>query len=174
MRISFHVPGNVYDETVEQLVQDSSVLAALDGWRYEGGNMYNYIAMELVDQSVVGGTIRAAWMPDRGLEVVTDFWVPDTLHPSYINQLSDETIGQLGDGIGEGGFKISLGGHELVLVADIDNKPTVELVYDGVRVPSPSKIARAARDGNIRLLEDALASGEAIDSTLPGNSGLQL
>src|SRR5262245_47937015 len=100
MRISVHVPGYVYDEREELPVQDSSghvfdegeelpvrdpsVLSALDGWQYEGGNMYNYIDMELVDQAVVGGTIRATWTADRGLEVVTDYWAPDTLAPSYI------------------------------------------------------------------------------------------
>src|SRR5262249_230868 len=194
MRISFHVPGYVYDdkteepdqdssvhvsgycydEKAEQPIQDSSVLSALDDWRYEGGNMYNYIGMELVDQGVVGGTIRATWTPDHGLEVVTDYWAPDTLHPSYINQLRDETRGQLSDGIGECGFEITLDGRKLVLVADTDTAPDVEQVYDGKPVPMPSKIAQAARDGNIPLLADAIASGKPIDSTIQGYSGLHL
>jgi hypothetical protein len=190
MRISVHVPGYVYDEREELPVQgssghvfdegeelpvrDPSVLSALDGWQYEGGNMYNYIDMELVDQAVVGGTIRATWTADRGLEVVTDYWAPDTLAPSYIDKLRDETLAQLSDGIGEGGFEVTLGGRELVLVADTDQTVDVELVDDGKPVPMPSKVARAARDGDMALLNDALASGEAIDSLIQGESGLHL
>jgi hypothetical protein len=174
MRVSIRVPGYVYDEKTEQRVENSAVLSTLDGWRYDAGSVYNYLDMELVDQGVVGGTIRATWTPDRGLEIVTDYWAPDTLQPSYINQLRDATVGQLSDGIGEGGFEITHDGRELVIVADTDEAPAVEQVYDGKPVPVPSRIARAARDGNIPLLEDAIASGEAIDSEIQGYSGLHL
>lgn len=173
MRISFRVPGYLYDDT-DQPVVNSSILSALDGWQYEGGNMYNYIDMDLADQAVVGGTIRATWTPDRGLEVVTDYWAPDTLHPSYISRLRAETAGQLSDGIGEEGFEITLDGRNLVLVADTDTAPVVEQVYDGKPVSMPSRTARAARDGNMPLLEEAIASGELIDATIQGYSGLHL
>jgi hypothetical protein len=191
MRISFRVPGYVYDENVEEPdqqrssfyvydenadrpIQDPSILSALDGWQYEGGNIYNYIDMELVDHGVIGGTIRATWTPDRGLEVVTDYWAPDSLDPSYIDRLRAETLGQLSDGIGEGGFEIAPEGRQLVLVAHTDQAPDVEQVYDGKPVPMPSKIAQAARDGNVAMLSDALASDEAIDSTIQAYSGLHL
>src|SRR5262245_49515104 len=120
MRISFHVPGHVYDENLEQPFQDSYVISTLDGWSYEGDNMYNYIDMELVDKGIVGGTIRATWTPDQGLEVITDFWAPDTLHSSYIDRLREEVAGQLSDGIGEGGFEITIDGQKIVIVADTD------------------------------------------------------
>jgi hypothetical protein len=194
MRISFHVPGYVYevnmaeseqdtsvcsvgsvnDENIEEPIEDISVLSALDGWRYEGGNMYNYIDMELVDQGVAGGIIRAIWTPERGLEVVIDYWAPDTLSASYINQLRDDTRGQLSDGIGECGFEIMLDCRDYVLVAGTDKAPEVEIVYDGKPIPTPSRIAQAARDGNTLLLEDAIASGDAIDSRIQESTGLHL
>jgi hypothetical protein len=174
MRISFRVPGYIYDKWTDQSIRDSVVLSTLDGWRYDGGNMYNYISSELAEQGIVGGDIRASWTSDRGLEVVTDYWMPDASHTSYINQLRDETIGQLSDGIGEGGFEITLDGQDVLLVADTDKAPDIERLYDGKPLPILSKIAVAARDGNIPLLEDAIDAGEPIDSTIQGRSGLHL
>jgi ankyrin repeat protein len=136
--------------------------------------MYNYLDMDLVDQGVVGGDIRITWEPGQGLEIVTDYWAPDTLQRSYINKLRDETRGQLSDGIGESGFQVSVGKREYVLRADTDEAPKVEVLYDGKPVPMPSTIARAARDGNMPLLEAAIASREAIDSRIQGYSGLHL
>ena len=166
--------GYAYDGETDEVVLDSSVVSALDRWQYEKGSMYDYIDMDLVDQAVVGGTIRATWTPDRELEIVTDYWAPDDLPPAYIKRLRDETRGQLSDGIGEGGFEIEQGGRRLVLVADMSEELSVERVYDGRPVPTPSTIARAARDGNMALLQEALASGEPIDSVIQGYSGLHL
>ncbi len=174
MRISFYVPGYAYSVKTERLVRNSSALSLLDGWKYGGGNMYDYLDVELVDQGVIGGTIRTSWTPDKGLEVVTDYWVPDSLRPLFIDRLRDETVAQLSDGIGEGGFEINLQGQEFILVADTDKQPELEQVYDGKPVPVPSKVARAARDGNVALLREAVDSGEAIDSTIQGLTGLQL
>src|SRR5437867_145769 len=85
MRISFRVPGYVYD-TNDQVVENPAGLSTLDGWRYDEGCIYNYIDMELVDQGVLGGTIRATWRPDHGLEIVTEYWALDALEP-YPSQL---------------------------------------------------------------------------------------
>ncbi len=174
MRISFHLPGYLFEEMTDPAVEDSLVLRALDGWQYEGGNLYNYVDMELVDQGVVGGTVRASWAPDRGLRVVVDYWTPDSFLPSSVSRLRDDTLGQLSDGIGAGGFEVTANGRSLVLVADTDEAPEVEQAYDGKPVPTPSAIARAARDGDISLLKEAIATGEAIDSTIQGYSGLHL
>jgi hypothetical protein len=174
MRISFRLPGYVYDEQTDQVVTDPSALSALNGWHYDEDCIYNYLGMELVDQGVVGGIIRLTWMSERGLEVITDFWAPDSLQSSAIKQLRDQTAGQLSDGIGEGGFEIALKGRKMVIVADTDRPLDVEQVYDGKPIPKVSRIAQTARDGNIPLLEDAIASGEAIDSEIQGYSGLHL
>jgi hypothetical protein len=174
MRISFQVPGYIYDKNTDQLVEDPAGLSTFDGWRYDGDSMYDYLDMELVDQGVTGGFIRVIWTPDRGLEIVTDYWAPDTLQPSYVNQLRDETIGQLSDGMGEGGFQVTLNGRAFVIVADTDGAPVVEQAHDGKPVPMPSRIAQAARDGNTPLLVESIGSGEAIDSKIQGYSGLHL
>jgi hypothetical protein len=173
MRISFRVSGHVFD-TNAQAVENPAVLSTLGGWCYEEACIYNYVDMELVDQGVIGGTIRAAWNPGRGLEIVTDYWAPDTLDQAYINQLRDETLGQLSDGIGHGGFELTLEGKVCFLVAETRLTPDAEIVYDGKPVPIPSRIARAGRDGDIGLLQEAIASGEAIDATIQGYSGLHL
>lgn len=174
MRISFHVPGRVYEKDSERSVQDMSALLSLDSWRYESGNMYDYIDMRLVDEGVTGGIIRAAWIADRGLEIVIDYWAPDTLSHSHVDQLRDETAGQLSDGLGAGGFEATIGDRKLVLMPDTDKASRMEVVRDGKPVPMPSKIAQAARDGDMPLLEKSLASGEAIDSRIQGYSGLHL
>ncbi len=174
MRVSFCVPGCVYTAKSEEVVQISSELSLIDGWQYELAKICDFMDMQLVDQGVVGGTIRARWTPGKGLEVVTDYWMPDSLPASFIDLLRDETLAQLSDGIGEGGFEILLHGREYILVADTDGQPEMERVYDGKSVPAPSRIARSARDGDIALLEDAIDSGEAIDATIQGLTGLQL
>src|SRR5215469_16666423 len=193
MRISFHVPGYVYtrgterndgsshvhgskfsDKEMELIVEDDSTLSALSGWCYRGSAMYNYLDMELIDQGIVGGIIRVAWTAGSGLEIIIDYWAPDTLHHSYISRLRDETIGQLSDGIGECGFEVLLDERKLLLVADTDATVDVEQVYDGKPIPMPSRVARAARDGDMALLNEALASGEPIDSLIQGYSGLHL
>jgi hypothetical protein len=194
MRVSFRVPGYLYEESsnetdsdesvhgrqniadswAQQPVADQSVLSALDGSYYGADNMYNYLDMDLIDRGVVEGKIRAVWTAERGLEVIIDYWAPDTLPASSINKLREATRGQLSDGIGEVGFQIAIGGRNFVLVADTSRAPAVELEEDGKLVPAPSRIARAARDGDIRQVEQAIAYGEAIDSTIQGYSGLHL
>jgi hypothetical protein len=174
MRISFRVPANVYDRETEQPLTDQATLSALDGWRYEGGSTCNYLDMELVDQAITGGTIRAAWTALRGLEVIIDYWAPDSLPPSSVNHLRDQSLGQLSDGIGEGGFEVTLDRQQMLIVANTDKTPEVERVYDGKPIVMPSRIARAAHDGNMPLLEAALVSGEPIDSEIQGYSALHL
>jgi hypothetical protein len=174
MRISIRVPAYVYDWNTEQLIANTAILSTLDGWRVEAGCIYDHLDMKLVDEGVIGGTIQSRWTPDRGLEIVTDYWAPDTLAHSYIDKLRDETVVQLSDGIGEGGFAFTLDGRELVLAADTGETPEVELLYDGRPVSMPSRIARSARDGNIPLLKEALDSGEEIDSTIQRYTGLAL
>jgi hypothetical protein len=174
MRIAIRLPGYVSDAKTEQPVEDDFVLSSLDGWCYDGGNTYNYLSMDLVDHGIVGGIIRMTCAPNHRLEIVVDYWAPDILEPSCINQLRDETVGQLSDGIGEAGFAVALGGRECIIVPEVDKAPDVEIVHDGKPVPIPSRIARAARDGNMALLQEAVASGEEIDSLIQGMSGLHL
>src|SRR5262249_42553404 len=109
-----------------------------------------------------------------GIHIVIEYWAPDILPSPQLGALTDYTAGQMSDGIGEGGFEIIVGGRELVLVPDKDQPPKVEEVQDGVKVPMPSRIARAARDGDLHALNRAIALGDAIDSLLQGYSGLHL
>src|SRR5262249_19103999 len=102
MRISMHFRGYVYDKNTGNVVVDPAILSSLVGWRYEGDSLYNYLGTKLVDLGVVGGTIRVTWEPERGLDIIIDYWAPDTLQQSDIDQLREDTDSQLADGIGEG------------------------------------------------------------------------
>jgi hypothetical protein len=174
MRVSVSLLASVYDKNTEEALVNPAILSAIDGWRYEEDLLYNYLDMELVDLGVVGGEIKAVWRPSIGLEVVVDYWAPATVPNAQVDALRDYTAGQLSDGIGEGGFEITVGGRDLLLLPHTDRPPNVQIIQDGVQVPLPSRIARAARDGDLRALSSAITAGESVDSLLQGYSGLHL
>jgi hypothetical protein len=174
MRISFHVAGYVCVRNGNQTVVDPAILEMVNGWQYTADSLYNYLDAELVDQGIVGGAISATWAPRRGVEIVIDYWVPDSLSEVYVNKLRDQTVIQLSDGIGEGGFDVELGGNEFILIVDLNDALKTRRMYDGTSVSTPSGIARAARDGNMGWLLEAITRGESVDATIQGNSGLHL
>src|SRR5262249_50327356 len=93
---------------------------------------------------------------------------------SQIDTLKDDTKAQLSDGIGEDGFEVFASGSRFILMSNIEKPISVEKVVDGVVVPLPSRIARAARDGDLQALNSAIAAGDDIDGELQGYSGLHL
>jgi hypothetical protein len=174
MRISLCVRAQLFDQAADRVVVDTAILTAVDGWRYLEDSLCNYMEMDLLDVGVVGGDIRSIYTQGHGLELIADYWAPHKLSPSHLQALREFTLGQWSDGLGESGFELRLRGQDFILAPENDGRLRIEEVDDTREIPLPSKIAKAARDGDLDGLREALASGEAIDGTLQGYSGLHL
>ncbi len=172
MRVTFVFSGAVRDTNSDDAHLPAPDL--LDGWQATDGLMENYLDQDLADLGVSGGRIGVivrngtAW-----LNVV--YWLPGNATEELVEQLRRDTIGQLDDGIGEGGFEFNADGRNLIVTALTGIPATVEIVDDGLVVPLPSRIAIGARDGNLASLAMALEDDkEGIDRLHQGFSGLHL
>ncbi len=173
MRITVRMPAFVVDPETDEQIEDPELLALLHGWTYNEDSLYYYIDdPELVDLGVVGGVISADWQAGAGLHVVVDFWAPSKLNGAQCNWLAQFVVGQLEDGIGEGGFDVDMGTCRVLLMADTDQQCTLHQYDDGVQVPLPPRIPRAARNGDLEEVKRAIQDGDPLDSTLQGYSGL--
>jgi hypothetical protein len=145
----------------------------LSEWSYREDRLEGYLDAAIADQGVVGGVIRASVTEEGALQILVDYWSPTVLDETTVQLLREFTTAQLEDGIGEGGFEAVAEGRRFLLVPDLHRLVEVEQSDDGTKVRPPSRIAMAARDGNLSTLRDELASKvEDVDSTLQGYTGL--
>lgn len=172
LRISFQSNAYVIDEENDEPVAAPQVL---DGWTLADDRLENYLEDPLADLGVVGGEIRAVVGQDGQPYIVVDYWSPELLDDKALEMLEESTIGQLSDGMGENGFGFVCGGRRLLLMPALSLPLEVEQFDDGKSIPPPSRIAIAAREGDLVGLREALASNNAdVDSPLVGYTGLHL
>ncbi len=172
MKMSFRSNAYVIDEETDDHV---AAPRSLDGWSYEDDRLENYLDFEIADLGVVGGVIRAVVTQVGNAYIVIDYWSPDFLGDKAFEMLREDTIGQLSDGMGENGFEFVSHGRCLLLMPDLSRPLEVEQFDDGKIIPQPSRIAIAAREGDLAGLRDAIASNNAdVDSPLVGCTGLHL
>lgn len=169
MRLTFFFPVDVLDDShIAASLPDSveRVLLAEE-------SLADYLDSELADLGVVGGEVHFSTHGGVGsLEVV--FWMPNDFDDVLVERLREDTVIQLEDGLGEGGFRLQTAGLNIVIVANTEVRPRHEVVDDGRNIPKPSMLAICARDGDISTLKEALnADGTNIDQTLQGYTALQ-
>jgi hypothetical protein len=171
MRLTLTFLAHVTDKTSGSEVFPPK---SLNGRSATDDLLENYLDAVLVDAGVTGGTVRIFTENDKvTLEVL--YWIPNDTSELLIDRLRADTIAQLDDGIGEGGFDVNVGDVELAIVAETESPISVEMVDDGKNVPGPPRIAIAARDGNLSALASAIESNAAeIDRPHQGYSGLHL
>lgn len=171
MKITCSTEAYVYDDELDREV---AAPQSLGEWSYGEDRLEHYLDEEIADQGVVGGLIRASVDEDGTVQILIDYWSPAALDDDTLELLSEFTSSQLGDGIGEGGFDVSVGGKQLCLIPY--GEVEIELSDDGVEVPPPSRVAMSARDGDLAALRTALSSGgeNVVDSLHQGYTGLHL
>jgi hypothetical protein len=169
MKMTFCVPATVFNTDDQEIVPP----AVIDGWRYTDDTIQRYLDFELADAGICGGELRAKVENGQAM-VLIDYWGPANIASELIEQLEAHTLGQLDDGIGEGGFEIKDNDDRLFLVANTGGPIRREIIDDGRLVPEPSHIAIAARDGNLLQLRDELQSRPGnVDLPHQGCTGLQ-
>jgi len=172
MKISCKAFAYVVDESSGRPV---AAPRSLDGWSYEDDRLENYLDPAIADQGVIGGVIRAVVTREGNVCIVLDYWSPVALDEKTIDALREDTTGQLEDGIGENGFEFVAQGRQWRLVPDLDRPLEVEQFDDGKYVPPPPRIAMAAREGDLAVLRDALASTDQdVNALHQGHTGLHL
>lgn len=156
--------GNVLPHTASRKL-DGAVLA--------GSELGDYLDMAMADLGICGGQIRFLCAAGEALSIEVDYWAPAPLSDADLNSLAEFTRTQFHDGFGEGGLEVDVGAEFFLIVAK-DTRCRWKQIDDGKIIPAASKIAQAARDGDIAGLKDALAAGERIDRQLVGYTGLEL
>ena len=171
MKYTCRPSASVIDEESDSAV---SPPRSLEGWVYEALRLGDYLDDEIADRGVIGGVIRFAVAEDAA-QILVDYWSPAPLDDSILDALREYTAGQMSDGAGEGGFEYAEHDRRVRVNADLDRPIAVEQVDDGQKVPPPSRIAIAARKGDLPSLQEALAAGgEDVDAPYLGYTGLHL
>lgn len=171
MRISICYGAEVYFKDGSEPIFDEMIFAHLQNWKYKDEPLYYYLDAALVDVGIIGGIIRINYKSTGKLQIVVDYWAPSLLAPLNLQLLQKFTSAQLVDGIGEGGFNVTLNEIDYLIVPDIDEM-NIEQTPDNTVLKLPSKVVRSARDGKLDELNQALASGDEIDATIQGYSAL--
>lgn len=174
MKITVSGLAIAFEDDLE--ITDPQRLRGLHGLSYEEELIGTYLDDWLADIGIVGGSLRLIWHDESGqLRVASDFWAPRTLTEQELGALTDATLGQWSDGIGENGCVDVWG-----IFVDMCPGPPgardlkVEQVEDGRTVPAPSLLSKAARTGDLEGIRTALANGEAVDTRARGYTPLHL
>lgn len=172
MKVTCRVSAFVVEEGS---ARRGAVPRVLREWSYREDRLEGYLDAVIADQGVVGGVIHTYVTEFGALQILVDYWSPALLDETTVELLREFTTAQLEDGIGEGGFEIVVEGRRFLLVPELDRPVEVEQSDDGTEIQLPSRIAMAARDGNLTALRDSLTSEiEDVDSTHQGYTGLHL
>ena len=174
MRISLFCHAVVFMPGSDNGVVDSEILKALNGVQYDEDTLVNYLDLALLDTGIVGGQVRFLFRPERAeAQIAIDYRAPRELTKKELTSLRDSTTGQLEDGIGECGFNVAVGGKE-VEVHFAGGEMTLEQIEDGRDVRPAPRLPKAARQGDLEGIQDALAIGEDIDLMQAGFPALHL
>lgn len=160
MKIEIRGPAFATRDQADETLADADVLSGLDGAVYESDEIGNYLDIALVEIGVVGGRIRCACESIRGLEIVIDFWAPRSLSTMEIEWLANECVGQMSDGIGEGGIECASRANVYLVATDWSlTDISIRQFEDGALVAPPPRIAMAAMRGDLNELARELNEG---------------
>lgn len=137
-------------------------------------SLADYLPFTLADAGAIGG--RAFLHAQRGVrQIHVVYWVPEDFSASQLEQLGQDTIIQMEDGLGEGGFEFDLYGDSYLALTCERKTAVLEICDDGAAVLPASRIAIAAREGNVSALSEGLrVQPSDIDRKLHGYTALQL
>ncbi|HAH47086.1 ankyrin repeat domain-containing protein [Gimesia sp.] len=170
MRLTFYLLAEISNESES----GKRALLTLNQSEVTEERLADYLDSELADLGVTGGVIRC-WIEDdrSGFEVT--YTVPENFSDEMVEKLKEFTVAQLDDGVGEDGFELDLDGKQIYLKADTDALIQYELIDDRKKVRRASRIAIAAREGEISTLSELLKScTQEINNLHQGFSALHL
>lgn len=131
-----------------------------------------YLPTEAVDAGAVGGEVWIS-VSNGDARLSVTYWIPNDPSDEILGLLKEDTVAQLEDGIGEGGFEFKLCERPLVAKPQTECFLTCELVDDGRSGRAPVQVAVAARDRDVARLSIALESASSrIDELHQGYSAL--
>ena len=140
MKIVISGAAKATDRETGELVTDPHRLSKLNGLIYAEDSCVEYLSESLYQIGIIGGQIELRFDANfPKLQVVTTFHATRKLKRGELQLLTDETIGQWGDGIGEGEFQFAEDLGIEVDVSPFESKPIVEQVNDDVEVRKPKK-----------------------------------
>lgn len=159
-------------------VSTPEVVAALDGAEADGA-CGDYLAAELADLGLTGGTVRLTYdRAEARFRVVTEYAAPAPLTPEQLRRLAADTAAQWSDGVGEGAFDEPAGGLGVAVTLsplDPDTEVRVEQVDDGApHGPPKTALATAARTGDVAAVRRHLDAGADAEARLQGYTALHL
>ena len=172
MRIAF-----VFQVRFVDSVSGSSVIAPslVQDFRLSEETLDAYLDADIADAGVVGGEVSLKQTATGQPLIEVAYWHPGKPGDRLVHGLRAYTVSQLEDGIGEGGFEFAFAGQRLLVMADTEDAGIVDVKHDGRVVPEPSRIAMAARDGDLpRLIVELEAAPRTIDRLHQGCTALHL
>ncbi len=149
---------------------------ALNGWTYEDDQLAKYFDPDLADLEITGGIIRTSVLLDGSVWLHVDYSAPARLDEATLDTLTHFTTSQMTHVMGETGFEFTDQGHDFLILPDTRESIDAEQIDDGKATRKRSRIAIAARDGDLDGLRKALesASGIAVDELHQQCTGLVL
>jgi len=164
MRIVISGLAVVHRREDDSEVSDLGILAALDGYVCQDDTCVRYLEGPLERIGLVDGSLRLRQEPEKQrLLIVTEYGSPRELKPKELKSLTEETVAQWSDGIGEGGWTDF---PELGVWVDVfphDQAETVTAVQfdDGVKIAPPKKppMLAAASSGNLKRIRKLIDDG---------------
>jgi uncharacterized protein len=137
----------------------------------------DYMDAELADLGIVGGSVKLEHIGGGEFRVVSEYRSPVRLVDSQVERLTENTVGQWSDGIGEGGFFEETNGLGVCVnlsPLEQESRLRIEQIDDGEPVEPPNVLAKAAREGNLPLLRVQLEAGAEIERRLQRYTPLHL
>lgn len=140
----------------------------------EAEHMDIYMEVELADVGIVGGQIHLTGS-FGSYTIEVHYWAPTSLDRPTIEALGNDTLAQMNDGMGEGGFDFCFEGEEYHVDVDTSAEMNLQEFDDGKVIEPPSQLAMAARDGDTQRVKELLNSGqESPDARHQGYPALHL
>jgi hypothetical protein len=169
MRITHELEAIVTDDNTGDILP---VPVSLDGWVHPDEPLECYLDEELAEQGITGGVVRFS-RSDEGLaRILVDYWAPHKLDDISLEALRAFTKGQMSDGMGEQGFPFEENGTVYRVQTTFDEVVRTTQWDDGKRIPAPSRLAIAARRGDLVAVEARIRAQDAIDVLLQGYTAL--
>ncbi len=149
----------------DALVTDPAVLSKLDGYVHEEDTCVQYLDGVLDRIGLIDGALRLRHDAEHGrLLIVTEYGSPRELKPKELKALTDYTVAQWSDGIGEGGWtQFEDLGVWVDLFPDGQSKTLTAIQFDdGVKIAPPKKppMLAAAASGNLKRIHKLIDEGQ--------------
>lgn len=143
MRLQIEYPAIVSDSE-NKLVTDIQAIAPLNGKQDMSANLSDYLSSDFEDLGVDGGKVELKVdSRNNSVSSIVIYDIDEPLDKDHLQQLIDETTGQLTDGYGEDPWELSISGNNYVVaLVDIFSGKKIPTSVSTIESLSPIKKAR--------------------------------